>query len=397
MALLGALLAACLLPPQARAAEYPELARLGPAEYCNPYFGFRLPLPPAIHSERYYRPNPPEGRHMLLALNLWRLDHSAELFITSFEDATPDAAGLAAHARLKQQKQVYFSASMPPPIEVAGHKIYRLKAEGDAHLGYASTWFVELRGSVVVISLHSREPGLEPAVAAAVEHMTFFAPGAEACAAGDLYYGPALPSALVEETIARAPGRSVPAGELQAGEYVAPALGLRVGMPPRWVPLSVEEREGLPELLAEPAPSRRHQLLRACSRVLFAAVDPLVEPVSGVHPSLGLLALPRGCVPDLLPPPLDAGREAEMEFGDLLLLSLGFAANDEWKLYHEGGLHHLDGVMPYHVPGEEMTRRLTVRVSVASRGDYLVLLYTVTTSPSEQRRLGEHIHFSAEP
>jgi hypothetical protein len=398
--LLLVLLSAGLTVPlraQSLPTPYPEVARLGASSYCNSFFGFRMPMPAEMRIGRYHLPVQPPGKHLLLALNFSRLDRAADLYVSAFEDASPDAAHLAARARLQQFRRLGMNASAPPSVMIAGRESFRVRKEGDAATGDESSYYLAVHGWVLHFEIRSQPHGLESDIAAAVEHLSFFDPAAPgvACANDPIYYGPALPTALVDETIGRHPGERVPAGELLDRTFAAPAIGLRVQLPPRWRPLSREESEKLPELLAEAEPNRRHELLRACSRVLFGAIDPLVEPVSGVHPSLEVMAMPRGCVPDLIPPTPEEGREQAMDFADVLLHSLGFRLSAQWRVHAAPGAYHLDGFLPYHVPEEALARRLSLRVSVVPTGDYLLLFYSVTTSAAEQRKLEAGISLAA--
>jgi hypothetical protein len=384
-------------PSRAQAVPYPEIARLGSSSYCNPFFGFRMAMPSEMRLARYHLPVQPPGKHLLLAVSLSRLDRAADFYISAFEDRSPEAAHMAARVRLRQLYRAGANATAPAPLLIAGHKLFRVHAEGDAATGDESSYYLDARGWVVRFEIHAQQHGLEPDIAAAIEHLSFFDPAAPAaeCTSDPVYYGPALPTALVEETIERHPGERVPAGEFLRGTFQAPALGLQVQIPQRWRLLTREESEKLPELLAEPQPNRRHELLRACSRVLFGAIDPLVEPVSGVHPSLEAMAMPRGCVPDLVPPAPDAGREGATDFADVLLQSLGFKLSEQWRVHAAPGAYGLDGFLPYHVPEEALARRLHLRVSVLPAGEHLLLFYSVTTSQIEQRSLEAGISVAA--
>ena len=383
------------------AARYPEVGRLGEAAYCNPFFGFRLPLPAEMKMRRLHLPVQPAGRHVLLALRYSRLDRPAEFFISAFPDATPQAAKLAAAVHRQELSKVAPSSPELREVSLAGHSVQRLRAALNARDGNELDFYFETRGWVVRLEIHTLDREMEDALAAQVAKLSFFADASDAadagCAEAPLYYGPGLPTSLVDERIAQHPGSTVPAGEFRDGVFSAPFLGLRVTLPARWQTLSEAERERLPELLAEPEKNRRHDLLRACSRVLFGAYDPLVEPVSGVHPALAVSAMPLGCVPGLVPPAPTAQPEVLYDFGHALLDSMGLGAIGEWKMRPERGAYSLAGAMPYRVPGEPLSRRLTLRVSAIPRGDSLLLIYSVTTSPSGQRALNEHISLAAPP
>lgn len=378
-------------------AKYPEIGRLQEGSYCNPFFGFRISLPLGLKLRRLHLPVQPASRHMLLALRYSHLDRPAEMYVTAFPDATPGAARLAAAAHRQELQQKGASGGELSEITVGGRMLQRLRAAINARDGNELNFYLESRGWVVRFEIHTLDRELEAALAAQVDRVEFAGKdGVESfCADGPLYYGPALPTELVAERIAQPPQRTVPEGEFQERTFTAPYLGLRVMLPERWQVLSPAERERLPELLAEPEKNRRHELLRACSRVLFGAYDPLVEPVSGVHPALAVSAMPLGCVPGLIPPSPSAAPEILYDFGHALLDGLGLGAAGEWKMRPASGSYSLYGAIPYRVPGEAMARRLTVRVSAAVRGEHLLLFYAVTTSPAGQRELDNHIRWSA--
>ena len=324
--------------PAASVTPYPEVAWLGRSTYCNPYFGFRLALPRELKIELIYLPVQPDGRHMLLALHLSRLDRSANLFISAFEDGAQDPALLAAKARIQQARSNRLSASGPHKLKGHQQPLYRLRiANPMGESGDESSYFFTQRGYVVHAAVFSHEENLAAAIGSALERLEFFDPAPDACtpppandapshaasvaayppalaadaaslaespatsatgsvtaldarvvdpkavaAAPRLYYGPALPTGLVESLLREQPGKSVPGGQFSHGTFVDSALGIRVQLPPGWKPMPVEDSYRVAELMRDPvadreSSDRRRELFRACSRVLFAAADPRTE------------------------------------------------------------------------------------------------------------------------
>jgi hypothetical protein len=424
--------------------QYPEVAWLDHSSYCNPYFGFRLALPAELKSERIFLPVQPQGRHMLLALRFQRLDRTSELFISAFEDRSQDAVPLAAKARVQQARASGLTTSGPNQFLLHDRPAYRLHITGDvAGPGSESSLYFAARGYVLHFAIFSHQPELAAAIVSAAEHLEFLEPGDAACAvpavaaappvppsasaASDtaapdssgtlsfpplvnagpqpsanpprLYYGPALPTGLVDATLHELPSRTVPSGELSRDVFADPALGLRFVLPHRWQSLSPDEAGRVTELMRDPvadteSADRRRALFRACSRVIFAASDPAIEITVGVHPALAIAAMPMGCVPDMLPAATASDRTASEDFATALLRSTGvlLLARGHIHAAPEGRLtYHLDGTLPYQVPGEKLSRRLSLRLSATANGPWLIFIYSVTASPAEQRELESRI------
>jgi len=387
--------------------QYPELARLGPSSYCNPFFGFRLLFSEGLKAERIHLPVQPQGRHALLALHLQRLDRSAELFVSAFQDSAENPDRLAAKVRVQQARHGNLTATGPRAISIHGQTFYRLHIASDTSaLGDESSFYFFQRGYVVHFAIFSHQPELAVTVESVIEHLEFVDPGDTACREGnasDPYYGPALPTDLVDSTVRTNPGASIPSGEFSGRSFRATALGVRVELPPRFQPLPSEEAYRIIELLRDPmndpeSDDRRRALFRACSRVLFAAIDPQTEILSQVHPGLAVAAVPKGCVPDLIPPNSPADKEKAAEFATVLARSLGATlANRGHIRLRPGGLltSHLDGALPYRSPGEKLSRRASLSVSATANGNWLILVYAVASSPAGEREMESRIVFGA--
>jgi hypothetical protein len=412
---LGALAQSADAPPQ-----YPEVAWLGRSTYCNPYFGFQFRLPAELKPEPIYLAVQPHGRHMLFAMHLQRLDRSADVFVSAFEDSSEKPAHLAAKARVQQAHRGGLNFTGPHHISVHGHEFYRLRITGDVPgPGNESSYYFALRGYVLHFAIITTEHDLAAGLESAMEHLELFEPGHDACtspalapapaamasplhaepALARLYYGPALPTDLVESTLRDFPGDSIPSGEFSHQTFTAPALGFRVELPPGWQALPTREAYRVTELMRDPTADpefndRRRALFRACSRVVFAAADPKTKMISEVHPGFAIVAMPQGCVPDLVLPATPDDRAAAEDFATLLARSLGL------PLLGHGSSHgdsdgrltfDLDGTLPYQVPGEKLSRRLGLRVSTRASGRWLIFVYSVMPTPGAQRELESHI------
>jgi hypothetical protein len=448
-------------PPSAEiqsTASYPELAWLARSSYCNPYFGLRLELPRDLKPEPIELPVQSGGHHMLLALHLQRLGRTADLFISASEEApqnapsqntADDSARLAARQRLQQARASGLSASTPTALSVNQHPLYRLRVQSltgssltdgvlsasASDLGNESSYFLDLQGHLLHVAIFSHDDSLAAAIASSIEHMELLTPGTQACHPSPaslppstampaetstelprLYYGPALPTALVESTLREQPGNFVPAGEFSHGAFTHSALGLRLELPQHWQPIPLEDSYQVTELMRDPTTDpdvadRRRSLFRACSRVLFAAADTRTDLVSpapyaagsgaAVHPALAIAAMPQGCIPDLVMPRSPDDRAASAEFATLLVRSLGLLQLTRGYIHSapasSGLAFHLDGALPYQLPGEKLARRLSLRVSAIASGPWFVFVYSVTASPAQQRELESRIILSLAP
>jgi hypothetical protein len=417
----GALQAQSPAPPP----QYPEVGWLARSSYCNPYFGFRLRLPPQLKSEPVFLPVQPSGRHMLLDVHLQRLDRTADLLISAFEDSSRNPARLAANARARQARERGLNPLSPRTLSLRDHEFYRLQIVSDTlSPGNESSYFFALRGYVLHIAIFSHERDLTAALDSAIEHLEFVEPGESACQAPDtvktsvpaaiaapdpapaparLHYGPALPTDLVESTLRESPGYSVPSGQFSSGIFANPALGIRVALPPRWQALPPGEAHHVTELMHDPSgdpenADRRRALFRACSRVVFTAADVETEIVAQVHPGIAILAMPQGCVPDMALPPASPAnaedRAATEEFATVMARSLGVPLLSRGSVRGSAQGHFtfdLDGSLGYRLSGEMLSRRLNLRVSATGYGSWLIFIYSVTGTPAEQRELESHI------
>jgi hypothetical protein len=398
------------LPP------YPEVGWLAPSSYCNPYFGFRLALPADFKRLPIYLPVEPHGRHALFAMHMQRLDRSADLLISAFEDSSEDAAHIAAKARLLQARHAGFNSAGPNTISVHEHPLYRIHITSDTQ-GPAdeSSYFLVLRGLVVHVAIFSHEHDLAAVLESAVEHLEFTAPGDSACmhsapipqasalnsdsAPSRIYYGPALPTDLVESTLRASPGNSIPEGHLSQRIFAEPALGVRVELPLGWQPLPVQSAYLVTELMRDPIDDpdltdRRRALFRACSRVVFTAADPRMELLSEVHPALAIVAMRQGCIPDMVLPATGEDRAASEEFATVMARSLGVLSLVRGSIHSSSQaqlVFNLDGTLPYKLPGEMLARRLSLRVSATASGPWLIFVYSVTPTHAAQRELESRI------
>jgi hypothetical protein len=344
---------------------------------------------------------------MLLALHLTRLDRPVEFFITAFEDSAKDPAALAAKARAHspdRDKRIFG----PTKVSVHGHTLYRVHILDNSRAEAGETnYYLNERGYVIRLAVFSHDYEMSKAVEATVEHMKFAelseaACGADAPPGERIFYGPALPTDLVESTILAIPGASIPSGEFSGRSFHAPSLGLHVDLPSGWQPLPIAQAYRVIELMRDPtadpeSTDRRRNLFRACASTLFAATDPRQEITSEVHPGLAVVAMPQGCVPDLIPPTSAADHEAAAEFATVMARSLGVTLVSKWHIrINAQGLisSHLDGALPYHVPGEPLARRVSLRVSAVANGNWIILIYSVAPSAAAEREIESRIHFT---
>jgi hypothetical protein len=440
-------------PPPTHPPSYPEVAWRTPTSYCNPYFGFRFQLSPQLKSEPIYLPvlparsnaaqspdvtpqaipsqaPPSQSSHMLLATRVQRVDRDAQIFISALEDSSEDSAHQAARERVHVAHERGLVTSGPNTLSVHDHSLFRLRISGDPQApGDESSYLLVLRGHIIHVAIFSHDPDLASSIDSAIEHIEFFEPHSSACteappdppaavasnestppappASGPkpsapsayLYYGPSLPTELVESTIKASPGSKIPDGKFAHGNFTSPELGVHVSLPPNWQPLPNEEAYHVTELMRDPIsdPSladRRRALFHACSRVIFTAHAPRTELTTLIHPTLAIAAMPAGCIPDLTMPPATANREKLRDFATLLLRSLGVLQMTRASIRRTPSsrlIFTLDGSLPYQVPGELLARRLSLRVSATTSGPWLLFIYSVTATPSAQRDLESRI------
>jgi hypothetical protein len=398
-------------------------------------------MPDKFTVESIHLPVQQHGRHMLLAVHVQHLYRTADLFISAYEGTSENPALQAAKERYHQARDNHYHTSGAGPVSFHDHTFYRLRVDNDLQApGDESSFFLTLRGYVLHFALFSVDHTLAAMIESAIEHIQFNEPGDSACTiptqptptvaamaaqASDnafpaqpdkpsaaptadpppehLYYGPALPTDLVESTLRDTPGSSVPSGHFSRGTFVEPALGLRVVLPSGWSEMPNSEAYRVTDLMRDPTTDtevadRRRSLFRACSRVIFTATDPETELISQVHPSLAVVAMPQGCIPDLILPAALGDKAADEEFATVLVRSLGvlLLGRGSVRTAPDGHLTvNLDGTLPYQLPGEMLSRRLGLRVTASASGPWLVFVYAVAPNPAALHELESHVTISS--
>jgi hypothetical protein len=413
-----------MVPPR-----YPEIGRLGLSSYCNPYFGFRLRLPREMKGSTLHLPVEASERHMLLALRVARLDRTGSLYISAVRDPSAEPLRHAARERVQLARQEGLSATGPGVLKIGQRELLTVHVQNpksDAPGDESSVFFLA-RDYVIQASAVSHDPPVLAALEKVLQHIEFMEPGEDSCREAPplaatrpdataapplatpplerLYWGPALPTELVEETLKHSLGQSVPAGELAAGSFLDPALGLRVALLPGWQPLEGELGARIPELLRDPVTDagsgdRRRALFRSCSRLLFAAHDPRRELLPEVHPSLAVMAMPLGCVPDMRPPETLDDQAELNDFATALLRSTGAQLLSRGLVRTGPGgrlFFNMDGTLPWLPPGEKLARRMSLRLTATTSGGWLLLFYSVAEAPEMQRELESHIFLGNAP
>lgn len=119
-----------------------------------------------------------------------------------------------------------------------------------------------------------------------------------------------------------------------------------------------------------------------------------------MHPGIALVAMAQGCVPDMVMPAGAEDHAASEELATVLARSLGvpLLTRGSARVNAQGGLtFDLDGTLPYQVPGEKLSRRLSLRVSATASGRWFIFVFSATSSPAAQRELESRISIGPVP
>jgi len=392
---------------------YPEQGFLSPSRYTSACFGFSIDLPAGAPLRRLHARILPSGDHYLLALEFGGADRTTRIVIRARREKGDGAeqAARSLAAELRKQEMGWAGAER--------HKLgpmpaWRAENGGSSYVfEHAVLWYLDLPGCtpgsryLLEIATDSTDPAFDAKLRKAVESVQFFSakvgiaddlPAAareEAGADAAPYTGPALPTDLVDQTIAAGPARKIDAGEWKDNTYSNAAVGVTFDVPAGFRVLPVGEGARVLALAQELSPSgrmpdRRHDLWLACSRTLVVVEDVEHPLANDVFPAAVLTVTRRDCIPDLRPPEDLNDHEAVESFTDLLVRSTEMIGLQKGLAGVRVGrkIIALEGTVPFRREGEALARRLSMRLTASSVGnDYLLTFFAVAENDAELRKL----------
>ena len=403
--------------PGTAARLYPESGFLSLERYTSACFGFSIDLPGGQPMRMLHTRIPASGEHWLLAVELGGADRVTRVQIRARRErgdsAKPAAQAYAAELNTHSPGWGRVVRDQLGPLSA-----WRFENGGSSYVfHHAVLWFVDLPGCtpdsryLLEFSTDSADPDFDARLQKAMEAMQMFTPKTkdavglmaaarqQAGADASPYDGGALPSDLVDESIAAKPGRRIDPGEWKGNHYSNTAVGIRFDAPEGFQVLDVDEASRILALaqdltLGRSLPDRRHELWRACSRTLAVVEDSEHSIAPGVAPAAVLVLTRRDCMPDLKPPENMNDHEAVQTFTELLLRATEITEMHKGFMREHGArrLFALEGSAAFKREGEALASRFSMRLTATLVGDdYLLTIFAVAENDEGLRRLEERV------
>jgi len=378
---------------------YPESGYLSVARYTNAYFGFAINIPPTSKVTPLGASLEESGNYRLLSVEMLNIGRPTDLTITAHKSQDVDGKA-AAHEvvellRKKQERSVWG----PKARMMGGHKFYAISVEPSFQNPYTeNAYFTAMKGYVVIIRVRSLDDDYMKVLTKAIEKIEFFEPSLAGEMAGEgarTYYGPALPTDLVDAELADPPSARMDAGALKGNVYKNKGIGFAYEIPAGWQ----TDKKGNGELdnllLREedrtPGDLRMHQFWNACSKVLVRVNDPRKTLVSLLHPMVIVQAFDTSCLPELPFPsdPKDAVGAAEFAnlFAGLSQMP-GIRKADVGKIDGRTFIE-LRGAISFEKEKDPLVRRLSNSAFVMRYRHYLLVWYMLAENDADLRTIRE--------
>ena len=421
-ALLGSFLSCPLLlsgqaVPTSPAAQqvYPDQGYLSSTRYINRYFGFAFDLPPDVKLEPVPQPVARDGRIQMLQLAGPAPEYPAVSIVAFPLRTKPTVVDAKSILRKGLDQELYLGVEELHGLSkttLAGHQFffYETRRGGDQHMALATN----LEGYVVLAVVAAGDEKTVKQLETSFQHLAFISPAkAREYAGGDAqeYEGPAISSHRLAQFEADPPASHIDAGKFSGNSYKNQTLGFTYRIPTGWTLH--------PEGAVQPAIERsrwrnydgpwlgsgERKLLQVCDRNLFSAwAKPAGTDGQLSYDDFGevtVSAASVACFPGIKFPASSTDRQAIKDF----LLQFGLThpivrdMRDARAFTSSGSvIVFLRGTVAFQIPGDELSRRLSIAMAVTSRRDYLLTWFFAAPHDSELRELlDEKVTFDSEP
>ena len=418
--LLGSCLSCPLLlsgqaPPATPAAQqvYPDQGYLSPTGYANRYFGFAVTFPPAVKLDPIPQPVARDGRIQMLQLAGPPPEYPSVSIVAFPLRSKPTVVDAKAILRKGLDQELMYGVEELHGLSkatLAGHQFffYETRRGGDQHMALATN----LEGYAVLAVVAAGDEKTVKQLEASFQHLTFIPPAKTREYAGadaQEYDGPAISPHRLAQLAADPPANHIDAGKFSGDFYENSALGFTYRIPVGWslqpdgAVLPAIERSRR-RSLDEPwlGPGER-ELLKVCDRKLFSAwAKPAGTDGQLSYDDFGevtVSAASIACFPGMKFPASPTEHQAVKDF--LLQFGLTHPIVREMRdarLFTSSGsvIVFLRGTVAFQVPGDELSRRLSIALAVTSRRGYLLTWFFAAPHDSELRELlDEKVAFDA--
>ncbi len=360
----------------------PESGYLSNTSYASTYFGFVFDLPIPLEGHRLMLPLMPPGQHALLAIGFQQGRHSGTLLITASEPPNP------VHEMSESERQAEFLAwskgqpthqITPPEWMTRTNRFYHIsKRTGDVT---TAQYWTFVKNYLIRFKVASNDGVFLKKAKQAVDNVRFYCPqedgtlidekGEIVPTAGEGYQGPTIPTSLVDAALDEQPALEwIETGEVRAGEYSNPEMGLKYTYPTEWEALPNE-----PDPPAKDAVEQRTlDVLKACSLMLVRLAPRTGKATKAEERLITLRAIDQTCL--ALPAPASATDRLGAEelgaylqmlsvFGELRSTNLTMRAN---RLFAE-----YSGVVGEPADGKPLASRRSEAVAVTRHRKLLLI------------------------
>ncbi len=394
---------------------YPDQGYLSATRYTNRYFGFAVDLPPDLRLEPVPQPVARDNRIQLLQL-AGPPPESPVISMMAFPLRSKPTVVDAKVLLRKALDQELFTGVEElhglSKMTFAGHLFYfyETRRGADQHMAVAT----DLDGYAVLAVVASNDEKTVKQLETSIQHLTFIsAANARDHAGADAheYEGPSISSHRLAELEADPPAKHIDPGKVSGNLYKNQTLGFTYPIPGGWTlqtegaVLPAIERSRRKDFENPWMGDGERELLKVCDRNLFSAwAKPPASDGQLSYDDFGevtVSAASASCFPAMKFPATSTDRQAVKDF----LLGFGLThpivrdMRDATAFTSSGSVViYLHGTVAFQVPGDELSRRLSIAMAVTLRRGYLLTWFFAAPHDSELKELlDEKVAFDAEP
>src|SRR5271166_1594626 len=393
---------------------YPDQGYLSSTCYANRYFGFAVNFPPEVKLEPVPQPVARDGRIQTLQLAGPPPEYPTVSIVAFPLRSKPTVVDAKAILRKGLDQELMYGVEELHGLSkttLAGHQFffYETRRGGDQHMALAT----DLEGYTVLAVVAAGDEKTVKQLEASLQHLNFIPPARAREFAGtdaQEYEGPAISSHRLAEFEADPPAHHIDAGRFSGNLYENRTLGFAYRIQAGWT----LHPEGAVQPAIERSRRRNYdepwlgpgerELLKVCNRNLFSAwAKPAGSDGQLSYDDFGevtVSAASIACFPGMKFPASATEHQATKDF--LLQFGLTHPIVREMrdvKLFTSSGsvIVFLHGTVAFQVPGDELSRRLSIALVVTSRRGYLLTWFFAAPHDSELRELlDEKVAFDVE-
>jgi len=391
-------------PNAAADTDYPEHAYLSPSHYVNQYFGFSFELPEEAHLHAVPEPAARNGSVPLLNL-AGPPPADAQILIAAFPVASGNNEDARLLLRQALDRELYIGVEELRGLSKAsfsGHQFYLYETHRgiEQHMMLATT----MGDYIVRVVLAGHDETMVKKLEAAFEHLVFFAPAtvrSHVQPDAKPYDGPSISSRRLALLESDPPAKHIDPGRINGDFYENAMLGFSYRIPQGWALESqgavqpAVERSRSKEDLGRPQMGRAERVLvDTCTRTLFSTWAK--RPGADGHLSydgfseVTVSAMSLACFPQMKFPSDAHDSDGFKRFVADYVLTHPIV-NDmlEGKTFTQDGLTFLflQGTVAFQVPGDELSRRLSLGMAITQRRGYLLTWFFAAPHGEELRAL----------